>query len=110
MVEAAQHLLAAIELGHRGAEAVEDRGELAGDVAAADHHQPLRERSRSNISFEVTRARAPGTSGGTGQPPVAIDDALGAWTDAVHLDGVRRPTRRPGRADRSTPALVSSSP
>ena len=52
-VEAAQDLLAAIELRHARAEAVEDRCELAGDVAAADDDQARREsapgrRSRSS--------------------------------------------------------------
>ena len=41
-VEAAQDLLAAVELGHRGAEAVHDAGELAGDIAAADDEHPFR--------------------------------------------------------------------
>ena len=44
LVEAAQHLLAAVQLGDPRAQAVEDGRELAGDVAAADHQQTLRKR------------------------------------------------------------------
>jgi len=42
-VEAAQDLLAAVELGHRTAQAVKDPGELDGDVAAADHGDVVRQ-------------------------------------------------------------------
>ncbi len=41
VVEAAQDLLAPVELGDLCAQAVEDGGELAGNVATAHHHQPL---------------------------------------------------------------------
>ena len=42
LVEAAQDLVAAVELDHVGAEAVHDAGELAGDIAAADDEHALR--------------------------------------------------------------------
>ncbi|MDT4846685.1 hypothetical protein FQZ97_807180 [compost metagenome] len=41
VVEAAQDLLAPVKLGDLRAQAVEDGGELAGNVATAHHHQPL---------------------------------------------------------------------
>ncbi len=44
LVEAAQDLLAAVEQRGLGAEAVEDAGELHGDVAAADDHDRGRQR------------------------------------------------------------------
>ena len=60
VVETAQHLLAAVQLGHLRAQAVEDRRELAGDVAAADHQQPAREGLEVEHLFEVTTMFAPG--------------------------------------------------
>ena len=41
VVEAAQEVGAAIDQGRLDAQAVEDAGELHGDVAAADDHDPL---------------------------------------------------------------------
>ncbi|MNU53444.1 hypothetical protein D3C71_424770 [compost metagenome] len=44
VVEAGEQVGAAVQLRHLGAQAVEDRCELAGDVAAAHHQQALGER------------------------------------------------------------------
>ena len=68
VVEAAQDLVAAVELDHVGAEAVHDAGELAGDVAAADDRAcRFGCVSSSKISFEVMPSSAPGMSGTSGR-------------------------------------------
>ena len=43
LVKAAQHLMAPVDLRDVGTHAIEDRRKLAGNVAAADHQQALRE-------------------------------------------------------------------
>ena len=65
--------VAAIDERRLDAEAVEDAGELDRDVAAADDHDALRQRSRWNASLEVMACSTPGHAPATpGVPPVAI--------------------------------------
>jgi hypothetical protein len=108
-IEAAQDLLAAIELGHRGAEAVEDRGELAGDVAAADHDQALRKRRQVEDLVRADRHLGARHRGRDRPAAGGDDDPLGAVDDAVHLDRPA-PTRRARPRRMVTPAFVISSP
>jgi hypothetical protein len=70
-VEAAQQALAAVGERRLDAQAVEDRGELERDVAAADHQRARGSRSRWNASFEVMACSMPAIGGSTGQEPVA---------------------------------------
>lgn len=88
-VEAAQEQVATVEQGGLGAQAVEDRGELYGDVAAADHQHAARqalEEERLVGGDRVFLARnlrhlRPAAGGDENVP--------GAEALAVHLDAVR---------------------
>ena len=89
VVEAAQDLLAPAELGHVRAEAMEDRRELACDVAAADDDQPLGKarqvedlvRADRELGARHFRRNRPASGGD--------DDVRGAMANAVDLDFVR---------------------
>ena len=81
VVEAAQDLLAAVELRDLRAEAVEDRRELAGDVAAADDDEAARERAagRRSRSSVIAQLAARARRAATGQPPVATRMCSARW-------------------------------
>jgi hypothetical protein len=100
VVEAAQHLGAAVKQRHPAAEPVEDRRELAGDVAAADHQQPARERlevehlvrgQRQFLAGEVRPMRC--ATGG--DEDVLGADALAADVDRVRIGKPRAAAQQP---------------
>ncbi len=91
VVEAAQDVGAAMDQGRLDAQAVEDAGELHGDIAAADDHDPLGQLGRWKASFEVMACSMPGRSCGIhGRPPVAIRilSAVTVCAWPLDLDGV----------------------
>ena len=110
LVEAAQDLGAAVEKRGVDAEAVEDAGELDGDVAAADDRGWMPAGcSRWNASLEVMAWPAPGISVTTGRPPVATRMTCAV---TLRLPGcTTRYARRQARHDAcmpGTPALLEA--
>jgi len=88
-VEAAQDLLAAIELRHARTQAVEDGSELARDVAAADDSQARRETRQVEDLVRADRAFAARHVGRRRPAPGGDDDPLGTMANAGDLDLVR---------------------
>jgi hypothetical protein len=92
VVEAAQHLLAPVQEMHLGAEAAEDGSELAGDVAAAHHRQPPRERVevehriRADAQLRVRHRRHRGRAARRDED-VARGEGLGPMR-RLQVDGV----------------------
>ena len=100
VVEAAQDLLAAIELRHLGAEAVEDRRELARDVAAADDDEATREALEVEDFVRADRAFATAHVGWHRPAAGGDDDALGRVAHAADLDLMRADDARASAQDR----------
>jgi hypothetical protein len=96
VVEAAQDVGAAIEQRRLHAQAVEDAGELDGDIAAADHHHPLGQGRqveglvRGDAQLRAREVRLPGPAAGGDQDLAGgvAAGVLGAFL-GQHLDGVR---------------------
>ena len=109
VVEAAQRQVAAVELGHVGAEALHDAGELAGDVAAAHDHQALREGRQVE---HLVRAHGEFDAGDVGHRRPAAggdDDGLGAVPLVAHGDGVGI-EQAPGAGDLRGPGVAQEAP
>ena len=113
-VEAAQRELTAVKLGHLGAEALHDAGELAGDVAAAHDHHALRQRRQ--VEHRIRAHGEPDAADVGHRRPAAggDDDGLGAVPLVAHGDGVgvEQAARAAdvGRARIAQDALVDSPP
>lgn len=88
-VEAAQEQVATVEQGGLGAEPVEDRGELDGDVAAADHQHAARQALEEERFVGGDRVFLAGNVRHLRPATGGDENVLGAETLAVHLDVVR---------------------
>ena len=92
LVEAAQDLGAAVELRHLDAEAVEDAGELAGDVAAADDQDGFRQRVEVEDVVRYQPLVGAGQVGADRHPIGSVEEG------PTHGGGVDAAPRREGLA------------
>lgn len=88
-VEAAQEQVATVEQDGLGAEPVEDRGELDGDVAAADHQHAARQALEEERFVGGDRVFLAGNVRHLRPATGGDENVLGAEALAVHLDAVR---------------------
>ncbi|MNN26122.1 hypothetical protein D3C81_1396210 [compost metagenome] len=86
LVEAAQEALAAVQQRGLRAQTVEDRGELDGDIAAADHQYALGQLLEIEGFVGGDRQLAPGDLRHLRPAADSDQDVLGAVALAVHLD------------------------
>src|SRR5579862_5382044 len=91
LIEPAQDLIAANDLRHLGTDAREDAGEFDRDIAAADDHDPLRERHhlerlvRGDRMLDAGNVRKLGPGAG-GDKNIGGGDTLAADLDRVRID------------------------
>ncbi len=72
LVIVAQDHVGAVDQRHMASELVEDAGELVGDIAAADDHDPLRQRFEVEHLVRADRMLDALDLGISGRAPVAI--------------------------------------
>ena len=110
LVEALQHVLAAMEDRHRGAGHPREPRELERDVAAADEDDPRRQGLElEELVAGGARAPRPGCRAPSGRAPLAMTSVGGVERPAVHLDSRARRAGAPCRAGSPRRRRASSS-
>ena len=105
LVKAAQHLVAPVELRDLRAQPIKDRRKLAGNVAAADHQEALREGRQVEHFVRADDMRAAGKLGNAGLAAGRNQNVFGAVALATHFHRVCIDQRRPAIDDLDTRAF-----